>query len=170
MAGKLERRSDEWQTGLISTHACQSLAAANLVGQFGAVFLVEQRFVIPQIQLRRCTGLEQKDHTFGFRCVMQRRQDATRLGCQHLSRHHRPETETTVLQQRSPRKFRVHRFTIAASKLRSVPTTTVIAATGIAEVCDAALLDSFESSVFETTRAESPTSSNFVALAGSPAK
>ena len=70
MFGKFESRPSQWETGLIGRHAGEALTLAHRVGQFFSVHLVEQRFVIEQIQLGRPPTHEEVNHSLGLCCVM----------------------------------------------------------------------------------------------------
>src|SRR5205085_800832 len=63
---ELEERASHRQRCLVSGHPGEALAHANTFRQIFTVALVQQRFVIEQIELRRSTGHEQANDAPGF--------------------------------------------------------------------------------------------------------
>jgi protein-disulfide isomerase-like protein with CxxC motif len=71
-------------------HAGQALAAAHALGQLFAVELVQQRFVVEQIDLRRRAGLEKINDALGLgREIGKAGQAAGRSGPSNISRGRR---------------------------------------------------------------------------------
>jgi hypothetical protein len=61
---ELKRGPGQRQRGLVARHARQTLALTHRVRQLFALFLVEQRLVVEQVDLGRPTAHEQVDYAF----------------------------------------------------------------------------------------------------------
>ena len=79
MLCKFEWRTNEWQAGLIATHAGQSLSLSDRVRKLLPMDFIQVRLVVQQINLRWPSTLKQKDHTFCLGGMMHSCQGTTKL-------------------------------------------------------------------------------------------
>ena len=147
---ELEHGPGQRQRGLIARHACQTLALTHRVRQLFAVFLVQQRLVVEQVDLRRPAAHEQVDHAFGLGRMMElghhaarQRGAPRRVRCQQMRQsraaqpHRRPAKEVPARHLHDQivvhdSGFSPHRFVTVSSKFMIASATTAKAANSVA--------------------------------------
>ena len=67
---ELEGCSGEWKFLLVGRHAGEALSQADRLGKVLSVHLLEQGFVIEEVELRGCAVLEEVDDPFCLWCKM----------------------------------------------------------------------------------------------------
>ena len=79
--GELELGAGEWQDGLLSRHAGEALAGADMIGEGLAVEFLELRLVVEEVLLGGAAGHEEIDDALRLGGVVGEQVFALRGGC-----------------------------------------------------------------------------------------